>query len=238
MLDSSKSAVTIEDVMKDMPAVHHGAGLYALEYSVICEIKRIVKPGMFSLETGSGLSTFLFLLCGAKHTVITPDGDEISRIRKYCNDKSISLEGFSSMIESSHTALTKQKSEYFDVILIDGCHGIPMVHVDYLFSALALKTGGVLIIDDVQLSSVKDLLDFLKQDASWRLDGVFGKTAFLTKLKSGNEIMEWDKQPYVLKNTYKDPQNWPITYHLLRLGRAAKMLFSGDFKSIKAKMAR
>ena len=237
-LGVKKSVMTIDDVINDNTKIHHGTGTYGLEKVVLDEISRRIKPGMSTLETGSGMSTFLFILAGVNHTSITPDDAEFARIQKYCSTNGISTDLLTCICESSHTALPKQKIESFDLILIDGCHGIPMVHVDYLFSALALKTGGTLVLDDVRLSSVNDLLLFLKKEPSWRFDGVFGKTAFLTKLKSGEEIREWDNQPYVLVKTHKMFANWPIQYHIRRMGRAANMLFSGDFKTIREKLTR
>lgn len=234
-LDSAP-AISIEDIISDMPKIHHGTGVYGLEREVLDEICARLEPGFATLETGMGLSTFVFLLAKVNHTVVTPDSREIQRMQEYCQAKSIATSRINFICESSHLALPKLPIASFDLILIDGCHGIPMVQVDYLFSALALKTGGTLVLDDIFLSSVRDLLDFLKCESSWRLDGVYGKTAFLTKLKAGEEILEWDQQSYVVEKTSRIPRNWKITSLLRRSMSAARMLLSGNLNTFYGKL--
>ena len=231
-------ACSIEDVIANRPKIHHDTGTYGIGPAVITELQRRLKPGMKTMETGSGISTFVFALSGAYHTVITPDASEFVRMREFCGQLGIPLDRLTMVPESSHTALPKQPTDAFDVIFVDGCHGIPMVQVDYLFSALALKVGGTLMLDDVYLSPVTDLIDFLKQEPSWRFDGNFGKTGFFTKMKSGEEIREWDSQPYVSSKTMRHPNNWPIRHHIDRAGRGFKMILKGDLKSFFSKIFR
>jgi hypothetical protein len=82
-----------------------------------------------------------------------------------------------------------------------------------------LKVGGVLVLDDVYLWPVYDLLEFLKEESAWRFDCVRGKTAFLTKMQSGQEGNEWDRQPYVVRKTNAIPHNWPVNSFANRVKR-------------------
>jgi precorrin-6B methylase 2 len=232
-----KRPFRVADVLADMPAIH-GSGTFGLEPVVIAEFQKRISPGMHTLETGCGLSTLLFALGGSDHTVITPSEDELSRLRDYCRPRGIDLDRVTMVAQPSHLVLPSQTPESFDMIFIDGCHGIPMVQVDYLFSALALKPGGTLVLDDVQLSPVLDLLRFLKRESSWRFDATHGKTAFLTKLRSGDETLDWYQQPYVVEQTARIPNNWRILHHLRRMKHAGQMLVRGDFKTLGGKLLR
>ena len=52
-------------------------------------LRRNVTPGQRTIETGSGMSTILFLLLGADHTAVSPDAGEPERIRRYCETRGI-----------------------------------------------------------------------------------------------------------------------------------------------------
>jgi predicted O-methyltransferase YrrM len=209
---------TIEEVIANDPKVH-GEGTYGLEPDVIAELKRVIKKDARTFETGAGISTFLFALQGARHTVVTPAEEEIARITDYSQKNGISLEKVNFLPQFSWQALPQFTPESFDVALVDGCHGVPMVQVDFFYTSLALKVGGVLVLDDVYLWPVHDLLEFLKQEPAWRFDCIRGKTGFLTKMKSGQEFNEWVEQDYIVKKTASIPHNWPILHLSRRIKR-------------------
>jgi hypothetical protein len=47
-----------------------------------------------------------------------------------------------------------------DIVLIDGAHAFPFPFLDWYFTASALKAGGLLVIDDVQIATGTILADF------------------------------------------------------------------------------
>ena len=85
---------------------------------------RLIKPGMTTLETGSGASTLIFALGEASHTSVTPDSTEVSEIRKYARQTNIDLSRVSFVVEASESYLPTVSGE-LDIVLIDGKHSFP-----------------------------------------------------------------------------------------------------------------
>lgn len=57
--------------------------------------------------------------------------------------------------------------------------------IDCFYTAEMLQEGGLLILDEVQLRSVGVLVEFLRQDPHWALEGhPGGRTAVFEKLSS------------------------------------------------------
>src|SRR5688572_30500395 len=89
--DSSTARITmtpkidsVADLYADLPRVHWGGThTFHIAQAVAQFIDATVQPGARTLETGSGLSTVLFARRGCRHTCITPDANEVRRIRAY-----------------------------------------------------------------------------------------------------------------------------------------------------------
>jgi hypothetical protein len=54
--------------------------------------------------------------------------------------------------------------------------------------------GGYLVLDDVQLPSVRNLFLFLKKEKNWRLETVIDNTAFFVKFAEEIVIDDWQNQ--------------------------------------------
>jgi hypothetical protein len=54
--------------------------------------------------------------------------------------------------------------------------------------------GGYLVLDDVQLPSVRNLFLFLKKEKNWKLETVIDHTAFFVKFAEEVVIDDWQNQ--------------------------------------------
>ena len=191
--------MVIDKLLKDNPSFHSwdngSIANFGASDKVVKYIHSKLKPGFITIETGSGKTTVAFLLAGCKHTSISPNPLEEQRIRKYCQDNNIEAD-FTFVCDSSAEvlpALVKQVS-HFDFVFIDGAHRYPFAEIDYFFTQEKLKVGGYMVVDDIQLPSVRTLYTFLRKEKNWTLDNVVGNTAFF--LKHGDEVVidDWQNQ--------------------------------------------
>jgi hypothetical protein len=67
------------------------------------------------------------------------------------------------------------------VALIDGPHGYPFPELEYYYIYQQLDAGALLIIDDVNIPSIKNMADFLKKDDMFQWLETVGKTAFFRR---------------------------------------------------------
>ena len=104
------------------------------------------------METGSGLSTIVLLL-GAHHTSISPDGGEAERIREYCEGTGSRIDGFTHVVAEvrGRAARCCSPDAELDLIIVDGNHTFPAPMIDWFYMTRHLRTGGVLVVDDVEL---------------------------------------------------------------------------------------
>ena len=68
-----------------------------------------------------------------------------------------------------------------DLVFLDGPHGFPFPHLEYFYFYPRVRTGGLLIVDDVDIPSVRQLYRFLRRDRMWHLNGLMARTAFFTR---------------------------------------------------------
>ena len=66
-----------DQLRREPPGLHAGGSEYwGLAWEALEWLEREVRPGMATLETGSGASTLVFAAGGADHEAITPAADE------------------------------------------------------------------------------------------------------------------------------------------------------------------
>jgi len=202
---------SIDKLLQDNPSFHEWSdgkpANFGVPDKVVKYIYSIVKPGFSTLETGSGKSTFAFLFAGCKHISIAPDPGEEERIRKYCRENNIPPD-FTFICNSSAEVLPDvvKQIESLDVVFIDGAHRYPFAEIDYHFTEKRLKTGGYMIVDDIQLPSVRNLFVFLRKEKNWALDKIIDKTAFF--IKTGEEVLVNDWQNQGINNFYFGYSEW------------------------------
>jgi hypothetical protein len=178
----------------DPPFVHAGHGYLGLQWDALAWLEGNVRPGMTTLETGSGASTVVFAARGAAHTAISPVPDEHERIRAYCAAHGIPTDKLRFIADSSHTALMRDWTpEPLDVVLIDGAHGFPFPVLDWTYTAPHLRAGGRVLVDDAYQPAVNMLVRYLRSDPAWELETVPGhRTPVFRKLRDEPLRADWD----------------------------------------------
>lgn len=180
-------------------------------------------PDKVSLETGAGLSTIIFTQQGGHHICITPSGDEIERIRHECVARNINTDRLEFVQAPSEVALPGRQLPPLDVVLIDGAHGFPLPQIDFYYTASALKTGGLMIIDDVHIWACGILVKVLREDPAWERVATVGRRTTVFKKVADFHYQEFCDQPYVSRKS-----RWPK--FVTALLRSLDLIREGEFK--------
>jgi predicted O-methyltransferase YrrM len=209
-----------EAFLNDVPKLHSwdggatwntgGFGVTELGW-IIRAIGERFGPGARIAETGAGCSTLAFLLA-APHRVhsIAVEGDIFDRIDDHAARLGVStlpLEryvGRSELLLPKLTEECEQRGTPLDLALLDGGHGWPTCFVDFCYLNAALRKGGLLMVDDLHLHSVKELARFLSEEPRFRLVERFDKTLIFEKLEDFRFLPDFGDQPYVMRRTEQD----------------------------------
>jgi hypothetical protein len=156
---------------------HTGPSPGGMEGAVGYRLVRIIRARPSSetfdvLETGAGLTTLLFLALGAtKITSVDPTEGLRDRVLDEAARRQLDTNHLEYLEERSEIALPKLFTDgrQYDVCLIDGSHAWPTVFVDFCYANACLREGGVMLIDDVQLHSVRQLFLLLAGQPEYRL---------------------------------------------------------------------
>jgi hypothetical protein len=161
-------------------------------------LKENLPPAPTLLETGAGNSTIcLLFLNPARLISIAPEPSLFERIRSYCANHSISVASLDARASGSEWILPQMAIElgnqppHLDFVLIDGCHNLPMVFVAFCYANYMLKTGGLIMIDDVHLQSVKELARMLSEQPDFRLELDLGKSLVFRRVTDCRRLGEW-----------------------------------------------
>lgn len=177
------------------------------------------------LETGAGNSTIFFLTQNPSKLVsIAPDEALFERIFKYCVEHDIRWDQLEYFAKGSEWVLpmlaqldNSQKKSEFDFILIDGCHNWPMAFVDLFYCLFMLKKDGYLMIDDVQLHSVKEMAKLLMEQPGYVLEFDMGKSLIFKKTTDQKMLPDWNELPYILRKT-DEYSKWKNPFSLKEVG--------------------
>jgi predicted O-methyltransferase YrrM len=200
--------MTLDQLLADAPALHGPAGgsdllTHGLLDEALRFIDRTISAGDRTLETGSGYSTILFALKGARHTCIVPQGHEVERIRAYCETHGIRADAVEFQLAPSERVLPGLELGPLDLVLIDGSHSFPQVFIDWFYTASVLKIGGHLLVDDVHVWTGRVLRDFLLDEPEWtKVDELRGRTTIFRKDAEIDPDKLWTEQRYVRRKSY------------------------------------
>lgn len=209
--------MNVSDYLDNIPLLHTwdggktwNTGGFAKEHlgSLFKFFQENLAPRPTILETGAGNSTITFLLLRpGSLTSICPDKDLLDRIRSFCVKQGIEVGPWAAYLDGSEWALPKladlsrTSGATLDIALIDGCHNWPMVFVDFCYVHFLLKRGGYLIVDDLQLHTVKELARLLAEGDDYARVLDLGKAAIYRKQTDSRAMPEWAFQPYVVRKT-------------------------------------
>lgn len=165
------------------------------------------------LETGAGNSTLTFLFLQPGRLVsIAPDGALFERIRSYCRDHGVDDSPLSAHVACSQWVLPKLadvtlENDLFDFVLIDGNHNWPLVFVDFFYCNYLLRTGGLLMIDDMQLHSVKELGRMLFEQPGYEVALDMGKSLVFRRTGDHRQFGDWVSVPYIYRKSMEYGQS-------------------------------
>ncbi len=176
---------------------------------------RTVSEGWHTLETGSGLSTLIFLERGAWHVAITPNAEESVRIKRWAVEHNVDVSRLTFVPLSSENHLPTARYENLDCVLIDGKHAFPWPILDWFFTARMLRRGGLMILDDIDLWPVGLMADFLASEKSrWECVQRFDRSICFEKRTESVDEVAWHMQPLLWKHQQR--------YTLRRIALALK----------------
>lgn len=198
---------------------------WMLAYDEILYLDRQLCENMNTIETGSGVSTILFAMKGTKHTCITPDVDEVSRIEAYCNENGISHKNINFIIEKSEYALPQLENRDYDLALIDGRHAFPTPFIDWFYIAGLLRVGGIVMIDDLHIWTCDLLKKFLLSEEGWKLIDETHRAVVFTKHGDSARNKTWINQAFVLHRSRATSRLALVCYLLNLLNRREFSLF-------------
>ena len=134
-----------------------------------------------SAETGSGKTTLLLSHLSRQHTVFALEDDNrsITVVRESPLLKADSVD----FVEGP-TQVTLPRFDFKEELqfaLIDGPHAYPFPDMEYYFLYPHLATGGLLLVDDVHISTINHLFKFLKEEPMFNFLSLVDKTAFFQR---------------------------------------------------------
>jgi len=212
----------IKEFAEDIPKLHNWGGEWnaggfwsgALQ-KLFTLTKEQASDGARVIETGAGASTIAFLLAGARQvTTVAHEPDLFDRIMSFCDDKGVPTGVLQCEIGRSEIRLPQLAAKMeaagdtVDLALIDGGHGWPTVFVDFCYMNAMLRRDGLMIVDDVQLHSVKELARLLSDHPHFELVGQLAseKTLIFRKLVDHRFLNDFGSQPYIMARTRSDAE--------------------------------
>jgi methyltransferase family protein len=190
----------IEAAIDQPPQIHKSSpiGCWMTDVSCYRFIGNVLAGDARTLETGCGVSTVLFTKWSAEHTCVVPSEDEAEQCAAYLDDHGIDRTHVSFAVGFSDEVLPRLEPSPLDLILVDGSHAFPAPIIDWYYAGSRLTAGGVAVIDDLQLPSVRlGLSRFLEQDPRWRRVGKTPKWAAYQRSVDGSLREEWVAQRFL-----------------------------------------
>lgn len=199
----------VGQVWADPPLVHtrtYGPGVWATEKDCYEYLAERCPPGTRTLETGLGISTVLFTSWGCEHTCVVPSEEEVQRCVEYLDERKIDRSQLTFHVGLSEEVLPQLEPSPLDLVFVDGGHGFPTAIIDFFYTAGRLMQGGWLVLDDMQLPSVRlGLVDFLELDPRWHLEGRTPKWAGWRRAGSGPVSEHESAQEFLGRDARREP---------------------------------
>ena len=174
----------ILEQLKNLPQTWHASG--PLDDNVLqaladqCQKYGTVRR---SVETGAGKSTLFFSQVSRRHTVFAIDiGKSLTRVKEsdiLSPDVVEFVEGPTQL-----TVPVYKFDEQVDLALIDGPHGYPFPDLEYYYFYPRIKKGGILIIDDINIPTIRKMVDIIQCDDMFDTIDVIGKTMFFRRTEA------------------------------------------------------
>ncbi len=139
----------------------------ALLHRIVADDSSVVR----TLEVGAGFGLSALFICealkgrpGAQHLMIDPLQQQLWGGAAVANLERAGFNFFRLFEQNSEIVLPKMLQDGeppFDLIFIDGSHFFDQTMVDCFYATKLLRSGGYLVIDDIQMEPVRVVLDYL-----------------------------------------------------------------------------
>lgn len=179
------NTVIDEDIVKSinaLPSDWHGSGTMPADgIAAMAEVLDLIQPVRFSLETGSGKTTLLFSHLSHCHKVFALDSGtgSVTHVRDCPLFRASSVEYIDG--PTQRTLPAYDFTEPVDVALLDGPHGYPFPDLEYYFVYPHIRVGGILMLDDIHIPTIRRMYEILRADAMWESLTVCGNLAILRR---------------------------------------------------------
>jgi hypothetical protein len=132
-----------------------------------------------SAETGSGASTIVLSRCAKRHVVFSVDAaNSITAVRQ----SGLLLDNVQWIEGPTQLTLPRHRfEEPLQFALIDGPHAWPFPDMEYYYLYQHIETGGILVIDDIQIPTIRNMFEVVSAEPMWRTLEVVHQTAFLER---------------------------------------------------------
>jgi len=171
-----------------LPAILEAAQDLAPEQALSGEALRTLWTLLSALqpsvtaETGAGASTAVFSQISARHYAFTNDAESVTRLTVSPLVRSDTVRFV--VGPSQRTLPATQLPKPLDAALLDGPHAYPFPELEYFHLYPQLRPGGLLVLDDLQIPTVRGLYRFLCRDEMFALDRRVGRTAFFRRTEA------------------------------------------------------
>ena len=232
---------TLADVLKDNPQFHRLADIHgeldpaltswAARLHTLEAMQSYLRPGMRTLETGCGHSTVMFALNGVEHYCVTPARGETERVQEFCQGKGIDASGLHFLVGNSQDELAKLPPDSrLDLVFIDGGHFFPIPCIDWYYCDLHLKEGGILVLDDLRIPTVRMVYDFMRVDSHWEQLRMIDDTVYFRKVRYAPNLHDWPEQEY--NRSYPDLSFLPLPERLKQKRHSLVQQVRGRLRSL------
>ncbi|MCA0023552.1 MULTISPECIES: class I SAM-dependent methyltransferase [unclassified Mesorhizobium] len=134
-------------------------------------------------ETGCGLSTVMLSTIVDAHTCFTiAAGNSLAQVQ---NVPHLRTERVNFVIGPSQLTVPRHTfARPLDLVLIDGPHGFPFAHLEYFYFYQKIRKGGILVVDDIHIPTIRQLYDVLRDDKMWKHVEDVMTTAFFRRTEA------------------------------------------------------
>ena len=131
-------------------------------------------------ETGCGLSTVVLSVLADDHTCFTiASGNSLERVQSV---EHLRHDRVNFVVGPSQLTLARHSfARPLDFALIDGPHGFPFVHMEYFHFYPKVRKGGILVVDDIHIPTIRQLYDVLRDEKMWNHIEDVETTAFFQR---------------------------------------------------------
>ena len=209
---TTENTEQIDQMVSDPPELHIWNGVPRVGgmggdvgRRLVRNIRARPEAGSFDvLETGAGLSTLLFLAFGVTSlTSVDPTPGLRGRVVEEAARRGLDAKPLEYVEERSELALPRlaASGREYDLCLIDGAHTWPTVFVDFCYANLCLRAGGLLLLDDVQLHSVRQLYLLLAAQPGYRMVSEQWDWKLAAFVKETREPFLSQSQPFLVASS-------------------------------------